>query len=541
MTGSLVWYFGYVDYLHVLKLWMMSKSPSHIPAHDIRVFSLATDVGYGAHSGFKVATLMFTTLPSLVLDYKTNNQWNINVQTPELMHILVLDTHFLGMTPLNDVDHLSHKYDCIAISGLASHPFGSWQPKGGDKTFMWIRDALPKHVHGIRTVIYGYDTKLADSQSIERIPDISLQLINSLTTYGWGSRSSKYVIFLAHSLGELVLRDALRHIANGYSKELLHCLRGALFFGVPNLGMEQAYFRAIVQGNPNGDLIDDLALGSEYLRQLRDDLSKTIVNQHFKQFWAYETLQSSTIITTSDGKIDRNGPPAILVSRESATLRFIHNNRSVTFPIKATHSGMVKFTRESPDYHNVVSKISSIVNGELGNDSLNHSYQDSEVETGRGVSPRVMQENTTAQVQGFRRLSCITEAEEAEFQTVTSSGVETEIENIQKNQEDAENLMYMRRLEPVVKSMKEFAEVCEAIGLSLGLLSPMAYVWGPMKYILLATSSYPEAFNCILDAYQEIGEKIPRLQVYRERLAINQHLQHVVVLIYDDIIWFCQR
>lgn len=111
MTGSLVWYFGYVDYLHVLKLWMMSKSPSHIPAHDIRVFSLATDVGYGAHSGFKVATLMFTTLPSLVLDYKTNNQWNINVQTPELMHILVLDTHFLGMTPLNDVDHLSHKYE----------------------------------------------------------------------------------------------------------------------------------------------------------------------------------------------------------------------------------------------------------------------------------------------------------------------------------------------------------------------------------------------------------------------------------------------
>lgn len=31
---------------------------------------------------------------------------------------------------------------CVIISGLASHPFGSWQPRGSDKFSKWIRDDL---------------------------------------------------------------------------------------------------------------------------------------------------------------------------------------------------------------------------------------------------------------------------------------------------------------------------------------------------------------------------------------------------------------
>ena len=62
-----------------------------------------------------------------------------------------------------------------------------------------------------------------------------------------------------------------------------------------------------------------------------------------------------------DGKIDRNGWPAILVNRESATCRFTKSNPAVTFPINATHSDMVKFTKGSPLTDVVISKLSKIL------------------------------------------------------------------------------------------------------------------------------------------------------------------------------------
>ncbi|KAI0861632.1 hypothetical protein F4860DRAFT_475705 [Xylaria cubensis] len=526
---------------------LVSKSLGDILAHDVRVFSLATNLGFGDDSPSKVATLMFSTIPSIIRDKSSRNEWETIIPGPENGHCLVLDTHFEGMTTINDVDYLSHRFDCIAISGLASHPFGSWQPKDSDKTFMWIRDVLPKHIYGIRAVIYGYETRLAESQSFERIKDLASRLIALLTTYGWGSRSSKPIIFLAHSLGGLVLRDALRQLSGSSAAEyktLSRLFRGALFFGVPNLGIEQDSFQTIVQGNPNDTLIDDIRHGSNYLRRLNDYFSRNPVEAHFKQFWAYETLESPTVVRNSRGEINQNGPRAILVSRESATLRSIESNSSVTFPIKATHSDMVKFTRESPDYHIVVSKISSIVNDDPGDDSqhYNHqnyaSHQAAETKTDQ-TGPCDVGENMTAELQVFRRVSGLTAAEETKFQNLTFDVIQTIIRDIQLSQEERQNLMYMQRLEPILLSMKQFSDVTEAIGVTFGLCNPMVYVWGPMEYILRATSLHPDIFNCLLDAYQEIGEQIPKFQMYQERtFASNRDLRRILVFIYSDIMWF---
>lgn len=61
------------------------------------------------------------------------------------------------------------------------------------------------------------------------------------------------------------------------------------------------------------------------------------------------------------GKISMDGPQAVLVSRESATCRFVETDTSVTIPIQATHSEMVKFTRDSHILHIIISKISRIL------------------------------------------------------------------------------------------------------------------------------------------------------------------------------------
>jgi hypothetical protein len=230
---------------------------------------------------------------------------------------LTIDTHFRGMTPLSDVQS-SHSFEyayllceltsrtltyvsCIAISGLASHPFGSWQPKGGEKKFMWIRDALPRDIRGMRTIIWGYDSRLRSSRSSQLVPDLAKKFINQLQTYGWGSQSARPMAFLAHSLGGLVLKEALvqlHEISNEGYKDILALMKGAVFFGVPNMGMVQQHLEHLAVNSPNIHLLEDLGRGSSYVtdlsRRFREFRASSLYTE-LQFFWAYETKWSPTV------------------------------------------------------------------------------------------------------------------------------------------------------------------------------------------------------------------------------------------------------
>lgn len=73
---------------------------------------------------------------------------------------------FLAVLNTND--------SCIAVSGLSSHPFGSWKRRNGH--FMWLRDSLACHSSGVRVLLYGYDTTLIQSESFQDIADIGNKL-----------------------------------------------------------------------------------------------------------------------------------------------------------------------------------------------------------------------------------------------------------------------------------------------------------------------------------------------------------------------------
>lgn len=118
---------------------------------------------------------------------------------------------------------------------------------------MWIHDKILWNLAGVRAVIYGYDTKLDSSQSFQTIPDFARAFISQLQTYGWSLPSTKLVVFLAHSLGGLVLREAMVQLDNSSNAEykiLLGLLKGAVFFGVPNLRMEQSHFECLLTTIP---------------------------------------------------------------------------------------------------------------------------------------------------------------------------------------------------------------------------------------------------------------------------------------------------
>ncbi|KAF3019707.1 hypothetical protein E8E14_007710 [Neopestalotiopsis sp. 37M] len=144
---------------------------------------------------------------------------------------------------------------------------------------------------------------------------------------------------------------------------LQKAIKGAIFFGVPNLGMEQSHLMAMVDGQPTETIVADLFVNSEYLRQLDQQFAGIAYLQRVQLYWAYETRKSPTVIKNTHGAWERTGPEEILVTQHSAAcgLYEVHSRSDSIFPINENHSNMVKFAENDPDYNIVVNKLVQIV------------------------------------------------------------------------------------------------------------------------------------------------------------------------------------
>ncbi|ROW08693.1 hypothetical protein VPNG_06451 [Cytospora leucostoma] len=322
---------------------------------DINIQSLAMD--YGVSHMKKTATLMFSKLPRLVNENQKEKQWSVPLGSG--CPTLILDIDFEGFTPLNDPEPERHEYDCIIISGLASHPFGSWQPKGKNKGYMWVRDTLPRHIPNVRAIIYGYDTKLVDSYSFKSIPEVASTFIEHLVPTGEQSSQMKPLVFLAHSLGGIIVKQMLVTLSQRQTASdlaILNRARGGIFFGVPSHGMAQGPLLAMVANHPNVDLVKVLAKNSPYLYDLDKDFAKIGRSRRMTYHWAYETKESPTVEKLGDGSFSRTGPRQRLVTRESATRGLWGSSPNEIFSIDEDHSDMVKFRNGSSICEQVVLK-----------------------------------------------------------------------------------------------------------------------------------------------------------------------------------------
>ncbi|PNP49580.1 hypothetical protein THARTR1_09902 [Trichoderma harzianum] len=251
------------------------------------------------------------------------------------------------------------------MSGLASHPMGSWQPHGRDKSFMWIRDALPHLVPRVKFILYGYDTKLAGSRSFQTVPDIALSLIHTLQQGGWAGTDPRKLIFFAHSLGGIVLKEAFRMLADSSVRDelILNRTRGAIFFGVPSQGLDVSDLQVMLQGQPNKDaLVKEISNESPFVSVLEEQFLGISHLQKMKLLWAYETETTPTVITV-DGKYKRSGPGTIFVSPLSATSQRCNVEPGSTIQINANHSDMVKFSPGSELIDRIAYKLQEMLKG----------------------------------------------------------------------------------------------------------------------------------------------------------------------------------
>jgi len=165
---------------------------------------------------------------------------------------------------------------------------------------------------------------------------------------------------------------------------------------------------------------------------------------------------------------------------------------------------MIKFTRESPNYHVVISKLRKIYppqsQNELNKDdtsparseyrssahSNSHALHQESLGsnlTGRfhkiflSLAPLLTGHPCTADLDTFTRVSGLTALEQSDFSCATFALVKDVICQIQTEQERKERLMHMKRLEPFLLSMEQFGNVAEEAKIFSNFSNAMAYVW----------------------------------------------------------------
>lgn len=232
---------------------------------------------------------------------------------------------------------------------------------------MWIRDTLPKIVTSVRFILYGYDTTLADSKSFQNDQDLALSLFNEMKAGGWTLSAAKSLVFFAHSLGGVVLKQTFVMLAGSgdIDKSMLERTRGAIFFGVPSQGMQVADICKMLGTQPNKDaLVKYISTESQYLPELERQVSGISYVRRMKLFWSYETQTTPTLVVsiimthcTLFQKLARKSKDSI---RDAARGRF-WSRRSLQQEVAVIQSRLQLFksTRTTPKWSSSLSAATS--------------------------------------------------------------------------------------------------------------------------------------------------------------------------------------
>jgi protein SERAC1 len=228
-------------------------------------------------------------------------------------------------------------------------------------------------------MVYGYDSGLLDSHSFQDLEALGTDLRDHLLRLPEGQENSAPLILIGHSMGGLVIKQAINEMAWGHTQDspegkLLRSLGGILFFGVPHDGMETSSLVNMIDDlAPNRALLDVLDVeGSQVLRFLSRTFARTLSAMssfaaigQVEVFSFYETKMSPTAQKV-DGHWQMTGPEAVLVTQASATLQLptmMPGGTESQSALNRTHSDLVKFRPDDADYLRVAHRLQRIARG----------------------------------------------------------------------------------------------------------------------------------------------------------------------------------
>ncbi|KAK0614544.1 Alpha/Beta hydrolase protein [Immersiella caudata] len=254
---------------------------------------------------------------------------------------------------------LSPAVDVVAVHGLDGTWNETWRADNG---VFWLRDLLPDVLPHARILSYGYDSRTYASSSIsdQFIYDHAKALVAELAAFReYTNTRSRPIIFVAHSLGGLVVKSALIHSDSARpggrerDKSISLSTTSIFFFGTPHRGSQGVSVGLLlVQARSifmktSSRLLQHLAENSEWLQMQQGQFAD--ISREFNIKFFYELLPTKV---SSYREI-------MFVPKHSAVIPEMVNSEEVA--MDADHVSMVKF--RLPDDENFVKvarRISSV-------------------------------------------------------------------------------------------------------------------------------------------------------------------------------------
>ncbi|CRK14677.1 hypothetical protein BN1708_011202 [Verticillium longisporum] len=218
-------------------------------------------------------------------------------RTQAMDHPQGLDGVYEGDNPIVDI---------VALHGLNGHREKTWTAENG---VHWLRDLLPKDLPQARILCYGYDANTHSTRRVSwnNIYDHATNLVSDLYRKRKITNSiNRPIIFIAHSLGGIVLKSALIH-SNGAQTGALPEHRsiklstyGILFMGTPHQGGNGVQLGRVLANvaslfvAANDRLLKQLEHDSESLQQQLVQFNQ--ISNDFVIKFVYEEYKTPTIL-----------------------------------------------------------------------------------------------------------------------------------------------------------------------------------------------------------------------------------------------------
>ncbi|TGJ88444.1 hypothetical protein E0Z10_g384 [Xylaria hypoxylon] len=121
------------------------------------------------------------------------------------------------------------------------------------------------------------------------------------------------------------------------------------------------------------------------------------------------------------------------------------------------------------------------------------------------------------------------------FRATTLKDLKTSIGKLQAKQHAQRRLQDLTRLQPFLGAIEQYEQLVDLFYSNNDIV---AFVWGPVKFLLQATSVDDGAFCELLDAYKNMGDNLPLLMQYQDLFYAAPHMIRVLSLMYADILKF---
>ncbi|KAJ5159344.1 alpha/beta-hydrolase [Penicillium coprophilum] len=242
-----------------------------------------------------------------------------------------------GLEVLHDCSDAT--FDICFIHGLTGDRRATWT--ADRQSAPWPQVLLPSHISGARILTYGYDAYAVRKSvaSSNRVIDHATNLLHDLAADRSScNASSRPLVFIAHSLGGLVCKNAIlssRNNPESHLQSIFHCTKAIIFMGTPHKGSwiaDWARIPAAALGcvkSANKSLFAVLGTESQFLESLQIEFLAMVRGLRESGRSLEITSFFEELPLPLVGKV---------VAKESATLDGYNS-----ISIHADHSNMVKF------------------------------------------------------------------------------------------------------------------------------------------------------------------------------------------------------